>query len=73
MCVFPYGSCKNKVSFLMAVGGGGGVKGLPFRKTELFLGLFLFVEKIPTAIKPGGGRKALMALPLRIFSLRLIL
>jgi len=51
----------------MAVGGGG-VKGLAFRKTELFWGLFLFVEKIPTAIKPGGGGcKALMALPLRIF------
>ena len=45
---------KKRVLFLMAVplrGTGGWVKRLPLRNT-LFLGrFFLFVEKIPTAIK----------------------
>ena len=46
---------------------GGWARGLPLRKKTLFR-FFLFVEKVPTAIKleaGGPGGKALIALPLR--------
>ena len=43
----------QKNVFLMAVGGG--VKGLPLRKKLLFGDFFLFINKVPTAIKLEEG------------------
>ena len=55
---------SRKKQILMAVQlRGGPIKGLPLRK-NFFWDFFLICWKVPTAIKLGGGGKALMALPL---------
>ena len=44
---------------------------MPLRKEELFWGLFLFVEKVPTVIKFEGGKDGTVIKKITLIFLRL--